>query len=60
MSKATQKVYKRLIDEATSRIVMNIFNAGYDITREVQKDLLLNVRAAIDERLKDYDERQRN
>lgn len=52
MSKETQKIYSKLIDEATRKIVMSINQAAFDITHEVCHDLMVSVRDELDNCIK--------
>lgn len=56
MSKETQKIYKKLIDDATSKIVISISRAAFDITNDVCHDLMVSVRDEIDRDLQRMDE----
>ena len=47
MSNETQKIYEKLINEATNNIVMSISRADFDITDKVFDDHLLSVRDEI-------------
>lgn len=60
MSKETKKIYGRLIDEATHKIVYEIISASIRITDEVQRDLMLSVKAAIESYLQSSDNKQSN
>lgn len=60
MSKETQKAYKKMIDEATSKIVMSISRAAFDITQDVCHDLMVSVRDEIDNCLQRMDETHKN
>lgn len=51
MSKETQKIYKKQIDEATKKIRMNISSAALKITDDVYHDLLVSVRDDINRSL---------
>lgn len=51
MSKETQKVYKKMIDQATREITISISRAAYDITAQVHDDLMRSVRDEINKYL---------
>lgn len=51
MSKVTQRIYKKLIDEATRKIVISISRAAYDIAEDVRHDLMVSVRDEINSQL---------
>jgi len=49
MSKKAQRLYKKMIDEAASKIVIDANREAFKITEGVFADILLTLREKIDE-----------
>ena len=51
MSKKTQQAYKKMIDEAADKMLIEVNKEAFDITEDVFTDILLAMREKIDELL---------
>ena len=49
MSKKTQQVYKKMIDDAAGEMLIEVDKKAFDITEDVFNDILLSLREKIDE-----------
>lgn len=49
MSKKTQQVYKKMIDAAADKMLIEVNKEAFDITESVFTDILLSLRERIDE-----------
>ena len=51
MSKKTQQAYKKMIDDAARKMLIEANKEAFDITEDVFNDILLSLREKIDELL---------